>query len=377
MNSIQQKILSSMESIHKNHLYRTLRPPCGIDLCSNDYLGLSNHPSVKENLIRGIEILGAGSSASRLIRGHREVFEETEDAFANWVGSENCIFLANGYVANTGLLYTLGDVQTHIFTDRLNHASILDGIRLSKGFRHYYNHLDYDHLENQLKKIPFNSSKLIVSETVFSMDGDIASVENLVELKSKYNACLILDEAHAIGVFGNKGSGICKMSNISNEIQSQIDFRVYTAGKALGLEGAIIACSHLAKDYLINTMRNFIFSTAPIPAIVYALKRVIELVCTMDHEREQIACNSEYLRKEFCKMNYDSKNSCTQIIPMLLIDSQVALNFSSYLLDNDFDVRAIRPPTVKQPRLRFSLNSKIRREDLERLVQCIRSYKNN
>lgn len=370
MNPISNFIQNELKSIQEKNRYRTLKIPNGMDLSSNDYLCLSQNPKLISAFKEGIDLYGAGSTASRLIRGHRDVFEKVEKSFSSWVGSENSLFLANGFAANVGLIDAISDSRTLIFTDRLNHASILDGIRLSGAIKKYYHHLDMNHLEEQLQKVNPKEKKIIVSETVFSMDGDLAPIEDLIYLKKKYDACLILDEAHALGVFGKEGSGLSRLSAEKQINEDEIDFRIYTGGKSLGLEGAFVATTNLSKEYLINTMRTFIFSTAPSPAIAYALLTAIELTKEMEPERNAILENANLLRDGLKKKAFETLNSKSQIVPVVLFEELKALHTAHFLQEKGFDIRAIRPPTVKESRLRVSINAKITKDTIQKVLNC-------
>ncbi|MCX7997633.1 MAG: 8-amino-7-oxononanoate synthase [Leptospiraceae bacterium] len=372
MKNLQDFIQQELTKIQSQNRYRSLKEPLGFDFSSNDYLGLSQHSTIKEKLIEGIQIYGGGSSASRLIRGHRKVFEETEEIFAHFVQAEASLFLANGFLANLGLLDLLGKFPVKFFCDRLNHASILDGIRLSGAEVRYFKHLDYENLENLLKKEDPNVLKVIVSETIFSMDGDKADVKKLIELKQKYTSVLVLDEAHALGIFGKNGGGVALEES---EETNQIDFRIYTCGKSLGLEGAFIACKKEYKEFLINAMRTFIFSTAPMPAIVYALRYAIKLVKDMDIERKRILELSNILRTELKVLGFNTLNSCSQIIPVIINDEKQVMEYAARLQEKNLDVRGIRPPSVKESRLRISLNVHSNLEHLEKVVQVLKELK--
>ena len=371
MNSFDFLIQQELKKIHSQNRYRFLKEPLGYDFSSNDYLGLSQNEFLKEKLKEGIQIYGCGSSASRLIRGHRKVFEEVESLFADFVNSESSLFLANGYLANLGLLDLLGKFNAKFFCDRLNHASILDGIRLSHKEVRYYKHLDYKGLENLLQKENSNTLKVIVSETIFSMDGDKVDIQKLVELKEKYSCILVLDEAHALGIFGKNGGGVALEYN--QEIIDKIDFRVFTCGKSLGLEGALIACKKEHKEFLINSLRTFIFSTAPMPAIIYTLRYAIDLVKTMEKERIRILELSNILRQELKKLNFNTLNSCSQIIPVIINNEKEVMEKAKILQKNQIDIRGIRPPTVKESRLRISLNVQTSLEVIQKILNVLRS----
>ncbi|EIE01532.1 aminotransferase class I/II-fold pyridoxal phosphate-dependent enzyme [Leptospira licerasiae] len=349
---------------------RTLDPPSGLDLCSNDYLGLSTHPEVIQALKEGIDIYGAGSTASRLVRGHRTVFEELENDFSDWVQSEDSLFFANGYAANLGTISCVADPSYTIFCDRKNHASLMDGVRLSGAKKVYYKHSDLNDLENSLKKYSGTKHKMIVTESVFSMDGDKTDISALIDLKEKYGALLYLDEAHAIGLFGKDGAGVSLEKSISRS--SEIDFRMSTLGKALGLEGAVISTSKDARKYLLHSARTFVFSTGPLPAIAHAGRVAIRLAKLMNKERSILEENSEFFRTSLHRIGYNTGNSNTQIIPILMGSEEQALELSSILYQNGFQAKAIRPPTVDISRIRVSLNSKIARKDLEKFIQLVR-----
>lgn len=364
MNFID-RISRRIIDIKKANRFRILKEPEGIDFCSNDYLGMAGRKETVKYLKEGTTIYGGGSTASRLIRGHRDIFPQLEDTFSRWVNSESTLFLANGFLANIGLLDAIKDKSTKIFCDRLNHASILDGIRLSNCDTRYYRHLDMNHLEDLLKKSSLDDEKIIISETIFSMDGDTAKIEELIRLKKTYNCILILDEAHALGVYGREGAGLSNTGSI--DPYNDIDFRIFTGGKSLGLEGAFISCSQTCKDFLINTLRSFIFTTAPLPAIAYALDKLIPIIRNMNSERKLIYKLSDKLRLFFKENNYSTGNSSTHIIPVILNDELITMNLASKLQANGYDIRGIRPPTVKESRLRINVSANIEETQIHSL----------
>jgi len=362
-SGIYTKIDKELQKRNERSLLRELKTSKGKDFCSNDYLGLANHPKILEAMHEGINHLGLGSTASRLVRGHYQVFNDLEDVICEITQTISSLFVANGFVANLGLIDALSDSRTQIFTDRLNHASILDGIRIAGSKKIYFNHLDYDDLEAKLKKSNLDDSKIIIAESIYSMDGDRSDVKKLVDLKIKYNACLILDETHAFGVEGRKGSGL-------GTAYSEIDFRIFTLGKALGLEGGIIACNtSKARDYLINCMRSFVFSTAPMPAIAYAGITALHLMSNMDREREHLAKVGILLREGLQAKSFQTGNSTSQIVPVLLNSEEEALAMADKFQKQGFDLRAIRPPTVPTPRIRISLHSNHTEFDVACLVR--------
>lgn len=358
-----------MESLRKDFLFRTLEVPSGFDLSSNDYLRLSQHPQLILSLKEGLDRYGAGSGASRLVSGHRDCFDFAERSVSAWTGTEDALFVANGYAANVGLISCVANAKTEVFTDRLNHASILDGIRLSGAEKTYYKHLNLDHLEELLKKSR-KRERIIVSETVFSMDGDLAPIEDLLKLKRRYDAILILDDAHGIGVFGEEGRGRVAQV-LGREKIREADFITYTAGKALGLEGAWIGTSKVGRDFLVNRMRTFIYSTAPLPAIVHSIPAAVSLLRSMDEERGTILRTAQRLREMLLEKGYPGSNSESQIVPALFPSEKSVLDAAELCRKEGLYVKAIRPPTVTVPRLRLSVHSDTDEIILEKLISLL------
>lgn len=356
-----RKFLAHLESTHR---VRTLKVPPGnlIDLCSNDYLCLSQDQRIISALKTGLDLYGAGSTASRLVSGHRDIFTELEAAYAQWVGTEAGLFFANGYAANVGTLSGILDGSYAAFADRLSHASLVDGVRLSGARKVYFKHNDMNHLEDLLKKST-EKRRMIITESLFSMDGDVAPMPDLLELSKKYSALLYVDDAHALGVCGTAGSGLSHGA----------DFRIGTFGKALGLEGAVVATSELAKKYLVHMARTFVFSTAPLPAIAHAAITAIELVQGMDAERAQIQQTSAYIRSAIKDMGYSTGLSASHIIPLLCESESAALRAADALALAGFHAKAIRPPTVKQSRLRISVNAGINRVAADQFLQALKN----
>ncbi|BDA79914.1 8-amino-7-oxononanoate synthase [Leptospira kobayashii] len=370
-----KQIEEEMKSIRAKNLYRQCKVTDGIDFCSNDYLGLSKNRDIVHAFKEALDTDTVGSTAARLVRGHRQTMEDWENEFSSFVHSGASLTVANGFIANFGLIDTIADSRTIIFTDRLNHASILDGIRISGAIKKYYNHLDLDHLEEQLIKAASSEDskskkKIIVSESLFSMDGDKPNLQRLVFLKKKYNAILILDEAHSFGIFGKGGRGMAFADLNQEEIES-IDYRIYTLGKSLGLEGGIIATTKLGREHLVNRMRSFIFSTASLPAIYTAALKSLSILRDMDEERIHLLHIADILRRNLLENGFSISPSVSHIVPILMESEEQALCYSEELKKKGLDVRAIRPPTVPTPRLRVSLNATIREEDIQNLVSSL------
>ncbi len=367
---MEERLENQLAQIEARGLKRELASPKGIDLSSNDYLGLAKDERLKNAFIEGVKREGVGSTASRLLRGERDCFREVEQRFAGWKGTENSLYFATGYQANLGLLQTFLEKEDVVFSDELNHASLIDGIRLSNCRKIIFKHLDLGQLEKLLNKIVCQGQKFLVTESLFSMDGDVAPLDKYAELCRKTNTNLIVDEAHAIGLYGNSGSGLIEEFDVGNDIFLSIN----TAGKALGVSGAFVAGSDLAIEYLINKCRSFIFSTAPTPALANTLKVSFKIVKREKERREKL----RNLCRFFCDLLVDrdlvpSKYE-TQIVPIIIGDSEKAVTIAEKMQGEGFDVRAIRPPTVAEgtSRLRVSLNVNLTEEILVKFIEKLR-----
>lgn len=361
MDFFDRDLNAFFDALRKSNRERTLVDPqeSGIDLCSNDYLCLSGNPELIKALKDGIDLYGAGSTASRLICGHREAFDELEQAFSLWVGSEAALFFANGYAANVGAISAICDGSYDAFIDRLGHASLVDGVRLSGAQKKYFHHNDLEHLEGLLAKSKA-SRKIIITESLFSMDGDFAPLTELGQLAGKYSALLYVDDAHAIGVYGKHGQGLAPAT---------ADFRMATFGKALGLEGAMIATTAAARKYLVHSARTFVFSTAPLPAVAYAGLTAIRLAKGMDSERQHIATISAALRDGARARGWSTGTSRSHIIPVICENEAHALGLAQKMQQAGLHIKAIRPPTVKESRLRISLNAGIEQAVISRILE--------
>jgi 8-amino-7-oxononanoate synthase len=350
---------------------RTLEIPSGINLCSNDYLGLAYDPRLKRAAIEAVSRADStGSTGSRLLSGNSRDWEELESDFARFAGTDAALYFGSGYAANVGLL---GSVLKHgdvVFSDALNHASLIDGIRLSNAFKVKYPHGDMDFLETALRKHAGGSgARVIVTESVFSMEGDIAPIEKLLRLAKDHNAELIVDEAHATGVWGPKGKGIVAELNYEREVLAV----VHTCGKALASVGAFICGSSTLKNFLINHARTFIFSTAMPPYFAGQIRAALELAVAADAERAHLRRIAGSIREAVAAAGLDFGSSFTQIIPIYLGSNEAALQMASVLRGGGFAVRAIRPPTVPAgtSRIRISLTARITMDEIDRLARAI------
>lgn len=364
MHAFDRQIETFLQFATTTNRLRTLEPIPEdlIDLCSNDYLGLSRHAKIAAALKEGIDIYGAGSTASRLVRGHREVFDRVEGLAASWVTKEAALVFSNGYAANVGAISAICDGSYVAFVDRLAHASLLDGIRLSGAKKVYFRHNDMAHLEELLERHK-TAKSIIITESLFSMDGDFAPMDALADLKERHGALLYIDDAHAIGLYGERGKGLAAAS---------ADFVMFTFGKALGLEGAVLASSRRAREYLLHNARTFVFSTAPLPAILHAAELAIELAQSMDAEREAIRMAAQKIRK--AANMPDDLAVASHIIPLSCTDEAAALALAERLRHAGFHTRAIRPPTVPTARVRLSLNATLTNSQIEHLAEVVGTY---
>ena len=363
----------------EKNLYRQLRP-AGMrkegmiyfdgkeyrDFASNDYLGLAGHPEIKEAAKRAVEEFGVGASASRLLSGDMEIHHQLEEKIARFKAKEAALVFNSGYQANVGLISALCEAGDAVFSDRFCHTSILDGIVLSgaRGFR--FRHNDIGHLEALLKKTDGKfKDRLIITETIFSMDGDRPPLKEMVALREKYNCRIMVDEAHATGIFGKNGSGIVE----DEQLTESIDFVMGTFSKALGSFGAYIACAKQVKMYLVNACRSFIYSTALPPAVIAANIAALGIIAREPFRRERLLETADYFRNELAKKGLDVRGQ-SQIVPVIVADAERAVEISQYLEEKGYRVPAIRPPTVPagQSRLRFSLTYHHKKEMLQELI---------
>ncbi|MGE8721577.1 aminotransferase class I/II-fold pyridoxal phosphate-dependent enzyme [Leptospira terpstrae] len=368
-----EEVQKKLDSIHEKQLFRETRIYQGIDFCSNDYMGLATNPSMLEYFLSQKDIYPFGSTASRLVRGNSASMDRFERDFANFVEGEAALLVSTGFTANFGLLDSIAGPDCYVFTDRLNHASILDGIRISGAKKKYYNHLDLFHLRSLLEKVDLedpsrNKKRIVVTESLFSMDGDSPDLKSLLALKNEFGFVLVLDEAHAFGIYGPMGKGLVFQDLDHTEIQS-IDYRVYTLGKSMGLEGGIIVTKRIGRDHLVNVMRSFIFSTAPLPMVSELASFALSLLGSMDKERKNLLAMAEELKHSLKQNGFLITNSTSHIVPLLLESEKEALFYAASLQEAGLDVRAIRPPTVPTPRLRISLNTKLTIKNIHRLVE--------
>ena len=352
---LETRIRQRLEGFELNGLSRRLLPPAGIDLSSNDYLQFASHPMLRARMSSAILQEGCGSTGSRLLRGDRSCFSAIEQRFAAFKGTEAALYFSSGYAANLAVLSTFLDDGDVVFFDRLNHASLIDGMRLGKARRILFAHNEVAAFEHYLRTISTAGQRFLVVESLFSMDGDIAPLKEYAELCKEAGVALIVDEAHAIGLYGDRGTGLIESTGIADDTFLSIN----PAGKALGLAGAFVAGPQWAIDYLMQRGRTFVFSTAPPPSIAAALGAALDLIGQAPELRHRLHWLTNTLRGMLADQGLDILRDGTQIVPVLVGDNARAVSVAQALQVQGFDVRAIRPPAVPDgsARLRISVNT--------------------
>ncbi|AMP12144.1 8-amino-7-oxononanoate synthase [Collimonas arenae] len=342
--------------------------------CSNDYLGLANHPALHAAAAAGLEKYGVGASASALISGHTSVVEELEQALAAFVGMPRALHFSTGYMANMGTIPALVGPGDVVFSDRLNHACLIDGARLSGAQFRIYPHADVARLEELLAKSS-SPRKLIVTDAIFSMDGDIAPLPELLALCEKYDAWMLVDDAHGFGVLGPQGRG----SLAHFGIQSQRILYMGTLGKAAGVAGAFVAGDALLIEWLLQRARTYVFTTASPPLLASALLAAVKVMQDEDwrhqHLRELIA----RLRSGLAGLPWPLLPSETAVQALIVEDNQLALDLMEGLREQGISVPAIRPPTVPKgtARLRISLSAAHSIEQVDQLASALHALAAN
>ena len=336
-----------------------------VNFSSNDYLGLSRHPLLTKRAIEFTKRYGTGATASRLICGNYDCFQVVEEKVAHLKGTEAALILNSGFQANVSILPALADRETLILSDQLNHNSIVQGALLSRCRILQFRHNDMAHLEERLKDNVNKgfSRRLIVTESVFSVDGDQSDMGPLVELARTFDAFLVVDEAHATGVLGPRGMGLC--------CGKGVDLIIGTFGKACGSFGAYAACSHKLRDYLVNCCSGFIYSTAMPPSVIGSIDAALDLIPQMDKERKELHVKADFVRAHLQDMGWETGTSNTQIIPVMIGRETEALALSRHLENVGVLATALRPPTVPegQSRIRLALSVTHTMEQLEYLIQ--------
>ncbi len=381
---IIKEIDKELEYLKKSDCYRSLKEITSpnssyiflnnrkvLNFCSNNYLGLTTHPEVIAHSIKVLNEYGTGGGASRLISGNLSPYILMEQELAKFLNTESALIFSSGYQANIGVITSLVGKNDAIFCDRLCHASIIDGVLLSHAKLFRYPHKNYKILEDLLSvnTSKFNR-KLIITESIFSMDGDIAQLFQIAEISKKYNAFLLIDEAHAFGVAGKEGRGVHELFDLKLDNYTLF---MGTFGKALASSGAFVACSQKIREYLINKARSFIFTTAPSPASIGAAYKSLEIIRKYPEMRKDLLLKAQYFRNELKLKGFNCMESESQIIPLLIGDIKKTMLFSKNLLEDDIYIHGIRPPTVppNTARLRISLISTHTQDGLDVCLKSI------
>ncbi|MEH7453740.1 8-amino-7-oxononanoate synthase [Gottfriedia acidiceleris] len=372
---LNQRILKTKES----GLYRILRTMNSTPLSnmliggqrqivfsSNNYLGLSNNPSLVHAIETNLHDFGVGSSGSRLTTGNTDWHQRLEEKLASFKQTEKALLFSSGYLANVGVLSSIPEKGDIILSDQLNHASIIDGCRLSNATTIVYNHIDMSDLEEKLKGISSCQRRFIITDGVFSMDGTIAPLDQIIPLAKKYHAFVIVDDAHATGVLGENGRGTSEYFGIHPDVV------IGTLSKAIGTEGGFVAGSPVLIDFLINHARTFIFQTALPPAVCAASYAALEIIEESYSKRQLLFSNVKKIKARLIEMGYIVKGDLTPIIPVIIGDAKDALIFAEKLLENGIFAPAIRPPTVPigESRIRLTVTSEHSSEEINYLLDC-------
>ncbi|MBF0274631.1 MAG: 8-amino-7-oxononanoate synthase [Nitrospinae bacterium] len=390
MSSNNSHIYSKIQTLHKSfeheQLFRSLKnisptdSPHYIEIngakllnaCSNNYLGLTHNPEIIQAVQKAVEEYGAGGGASRLVSGNCNLYSSIENTLIDFFELDNSfssLVFSNGYAGNIGILSALGSFpNTEIFMDKLCHASLIDGALLSGAKIKRYKHNDSTHLEALFAK-SHSLNKIIVTDGVFSMDGNLAHLNEIIDLKNKHKAFLVVDDAHGIGVLGEKGKGIIEELNISHK---EIDCLIGTFGKAFGLYGAFAVAHNEVIDFFINKARSLIFSTALPPAILSGILTSLEIVKRMNAERSRLRRMSIELRNTLQTRGYKVPEGITPIVPIILGENEKALTMAEKCLQKGVFISAIRPPAVpkNRARLRLTLSSGFEEKEIDPILNC-------
>ncbi|HEX4735751.1 MAG TPA: 8-amino-7-oxononanoate synthase [Thermoleophilaceae bacterium] len=369
------ELQARLDDLRDQGLYRKLRlisgpqgPRVLLDgkpvllLCSNNYLGLADHPRVRQAAADAAMRWGAGAGASRLVSGNMTIHRRLEERIAEFKGAEACLLFGSGYLANSGIVSALAREGDVVFSDALNHASIVDGCRLARARTFVYDHCDIDHLEWGLREAGGRGA-LIVTDGIFSMDGDVAPLERIVELAHEYDARVMVDDAHGLGAVGPGGRGSVADAGLEDEV----DVVVGTLGKALGSYGAYACMSRTMSKYLINTARTLIFSTALSPPAVAAAGAALDLLIEEPRRVDRLQRNAKIMREALAGQGMATGDSTTQVLPLVVGTAGDAVRVCERALEKGIFAQAIRPPTVPEgsSRLRLAVMATHTRTELQ------------
>lgn len=360
------RVIKDIDKIEGKYIY--INGKKYLDFSSSNYLGLRDDDNIKKEVVRVVEEYGFGSGASRLVVGTNKLYDRLEKLISSIKKQEKTLFFNSGYDANLGIISTLFGKKDIIFCDKLNHASIYDGIFMSGAKLVRYKHNDIDDLRKKIEKYRKEyENALVVTDTIFSMDGDRAKLDKLVEIKKEYNILLMIDEAHGGGILGRSGGGLAEEMDLLEDI----DINMGTFSKAYGGQGAYVSSKEEIIDYLINKCRSLIYTTSLPPSVVAGNIKAVELGKQDGFRRQRVEENSRYLREELVKKGYSIGESTSQIIPIIFDSNEKALEKSNYLFEKGMMLPAIRKPTVVEPRLRISLGYLIEKNDIDKLLELL------
>jgi 8-amino-7-oxononanoate synthase len=362
----------SLEALATGGLRRSLTLPQGIDLVSNDYLGLARHPAILERMRAALDETGVGSGGSRLLRGHGPWFEQIEERLAAFCGTESTLLFSSGYAANVGMLQALLGSNDLVLSDEHNHASLIDGLRLCGARKIVYRHQDVGQVE-QVLRAPRPRRTFILTESLFSMDGDLTPLRKLADVALRHDVLMIVDEAHATGLYGARGSGCIEEAGIREAVLAS----VHTGGKALGAGGAWIAGPAVVRDTLIHRARSFVFSTAPLPVLTAALAAALDVIAREPERRADVHRKSVLLRTALHERGIDVPGDPSPIVPIVVGPNEGAVALQQSLAAAGFDARAVRPPTVPPgtARLRVTVRQPVADEDLRRFAEEVGRFR--
>lgn len=340
-----------------------------IQLSSNNYLGLTSHPRLRQAALKSVEKYGAGTGSVRTIAGTFSMHEELEEKLAKFKHTEASLVFQSGFTTNQGVLSAILTKDDVVISDALNHASIIDGIRLTKAARKVYNHVDMEDLERALKESKDYRVRLIVTDGVFSMDGNIAPLPEIVELAEKYDALIMVDDAHASGVLGENGRGTVNHFGLDGRVHIQVG----TLSKAIGVLGGYVASTRTLIDYLIHKGRPFLFSTSHPPAVTEACIEAIDVLLEEPELIEKLWDNTEFFKKGLVELGFQTGNSETPITPIIVGDEALSHQFSDLLRKNGVFAQGIAFPTVSrgQARVRTIVTAEHSKEDLQEALNII------
>ena len=361
----QRRVVESAQGIEMCIDGRTL-----LSFCSNDYLGLANHPEIRQAFAAAAEKFGVGSGAAHLINGHGRLHEDCEQRLAEFTGRDRALLFSTGYMANLAVPSALLGRHDRIYQDRLDHASLIDGAKLAGARVVRYRHADLAQLDELLRDAPAGRRKLVMTDGVFSMDGDCADLAELVRIGDSHGAWLMVDDAHGFGVLGARGAGLVEEAGLD---QAQVPILMATLGKALGTAGAFVAGSETLIETLIQRARPYIYTTASPPALAAATLRALDIVDNEPWRRERLQETIEYFRSRAAALDLALMPSRTPIQPLVVGDNRRAVEIADALFEAGFHVVAIRPPTVPagSARLRITLSAAHQPEHIDRLLETL------